>query len=350
MNSYERVRAAVEKREPDRMPVDIAAEPVVWDRLLERLEVETIAQAYDKLNIDRRCVSPKYIGPPLKTFADGSIEKVISGGPIAKMFETSNGVVEALSIYPWADVEEIGDLEGRWGWSGKPEWWDFSSIESDIDAINEVEPRWIAAHGDPSGLQHLCMWVGDEDFLMTLASDEELAVAMIEKHNEYRLEHAIKTLEAGKGKIHELHGGGDYGTQKGLLISREMFCRYFKPLYQKFYREIKNNFDVEIFFHSCGNVMDIVPDLIEVGVTILNPVQSSAGMDPHILKSKYGNSLNFHGGIDIQNFLPFATPGEVRQKKAELGNLLGKSGGFIMAPTHSLQVDTPIENILALYL
>ena len=82
---------------------------------------------------------------------------------------------------------------------------------------------------------------------------------MIEKHNENRLEHALKTLEAGQGRIHELNGGGDYGTQNGLLISRAMFRRYFKDIYLRFYREIKKNFEVEIFFHSCGGIADFNP-------------------------------------------------------------------------------------------
>lgn len=194
------------------------------------------------------------------------------------------------------------------------------------------------------------MWAGDEAFLVTLAADEDLAVAMIEKHNEIRLWHALKTLEAGKGKIHELNGGGDYGAQNGLLISPEMFCRYFKPLYQRFYQEIKRNFDVEIFFHSCGSIERIIPDLIEVGVTILDPIQSSAeGMQPSELKRKYGESLSFHGGIDIQSFLPYATVEEVRSKKQELLATLGRGGKYLVAPTHMLQPDTPVENILEIY-
>ena len=194
------------------------------------------------------------------------------------------------------------------------------------------------------------MWVGDEKFLLLLAENPDLVMAMIEKHNEHRLEHALQTLEAGEGRIHELNGGGDYGTQNGLMISRSMFRRYFKDLYINFYRAIKKNFDVEIFFHSCGSIAALIPDLIEVGVTILNPIQVRArGMEIETLKGNYGNELTFHGGIDIQQLLPFGTEGEVRHAVRRTIEILGANGGYILAPTHALQPDTPIGNILAMY-
>jgi uroporphyrinogen decarboxylase len=230
------------------------------------------------------------------------------------------------------------------------EWWDFSTIPAQIDALEARGPYWISAHGDPSGLQHLEMWVGDERFLLLLAEDPDLVMAMIEVHNRNRLEHALKTLEAGGGRIHELNGGGDYGTQNNLLISRGMFRRYFKDLYLRFYREIKRNFDVEIFFHSCGAVDALIPDLIEMGVTILNPIQVRAhGMEISSLKDRFGASLTFHGGIDIQHTLPFCTPEEVRREVRRTIDILGRDGGYILAPTHAIQPDAPVENIIAMY-
>lgn len=351
MTSYERVRNALNHKPTDRVPFDFLAEEVVWKQMENYFHTSNHEDILDLLGVDRRIVGPKYIGPPLQSFADGSHEIIVSGGPRQKDIPTANGLTATSIVYfPWSHVEDAADLEGLWGWSGKQEWWDFSGVTEDIEALEARGEYWISAHGDPSGLQHVEMWAGDEMFLMTLAADEELAVAMIEKHNEIRLWHALKTLEAGKGKIHELNGGGDYGAQNGLLISREMFCRYFKPLYEKFYREIKKNFDVEIFFHSCGSIATIIPDLIDVGVTILDPIQTSAaGMDLRVLKRQYGDKLCFHGAMDVQSFLPFASPDEVRAKVKETTAILGENGGYIMAPSHNLQPDTPLANILALY-
>lgn len=346
--SYERYRSALSHIPSS--AYDIIAEGAVQARLQEHFGVKTWWDVQDILGSDKRFVGPRYIGPELQTYPDGSSETIVSGGPRAKTIETPMGPIGAFTYFPWADVTEPSQLEGRWGWNGKMEWWDFSNVAREIDALEERGKYWIAAHGDPSGLQHLCMWVGDEDFLCILASDEELAVAMIEKHNEIRLEHALRTLEAGGGRIHELDGGGDYGTQRALLIRPEMFRRYFKPLYKKFYKEIKDNYDVKIQFHSCGSIVDIIPDLIEVGVDILDPIQpAAAGMEPKSLKEAFGRSLVFHGGMDIQELLPHGTPEEVRKEVRRLYSILGQDGGYILAPSHNIQVDTPVENILAMY-
>jgi uroporphyrinogen decarboxylase len=350
MNSYERVRAAVEHRQPDRAPCDFSAEPDVEERLCHTLGLKTRTELLKHLGIDRRTVGPCYTGPALRRFADGSYENIVSGGPIVRDIPSPTGVNPTTVWYPWADVTRPEDLEGRWGWNGRLEWWDFSTIPAQIDALEEEGPYWISAHGDPSGLQHLEMWVGDEKFLLLLAQDPDLAVAMIEKHNQNRLAHALKTLEAGAGRIHELNGGGDYGAQNGLLISPRMFRRYFKEIYINFYREIKKHFNVEIFFHSCGSVVDLIPDLIDIGVTILDPIQVKArGMEIGALKACFGDRLVFHGGIDIQELMPYGSPEEVRREVRRTLDTLGQDGGYILAPTHALQSDIPLENILAMY-
>jgi uroporphyrinogen decarboxylase len=320
-------------------------------RLCDYLGEPNLEALLDRLDIDRRQVKPRYTGPELKHFDDGSYEINTSGGPIQKKIEINETMsTEATVKYPWAHVEKVEDLEGLVGWDGKIEWWDFSVIKDQVDALEAKGEYWIAAHGDPSGLQHLQMWVGDEKFMMDLILNEDLALAMIEKHNEFRLEHALKTLEAGGGRIHELHGGGDYATQTGLQISRDMFQKFFAPLYRDFYSEIRKNFDVEIFFHCCGAVRELIPDLIDLGVTILDPIQTTAaGMGMNELKDNFGDKLTFHGAIDIQDLLPNGSIDEVRAFVTRAISILGKDGGYILGPTHTLQQDTPLENIVAMY-
>ncbi len=351
MTSYERVRAAVRHETPDRVPCDFLAEPIIWKRIQEYFGVTTEDEVLDILDIDMRSVGPRYIGPPLITDENGYTESIVSGGPrYTKLYNDAGDYTTAIAWFPWADVEEPEDLIGRTGWDGKMEWWDFSHIEEDIDRINAVQPRWIRGHGDPSGLQHLTMWAGDEKFLCDLIADEDLAIAMIEQANKGRLEHALKTLEAGKGKIHQLDGGGDYGAQNNLLISKPMFRKFFKDYYVNFYKEIKKNFDVEIFFHSCGSIVELIPELIEVGVTILDPIQTSAvGMDPRYLKKTFGKELTFHGAMDVQQVLPKYTPAQIAQEVRDMTAILGENGGYILAPSHNIQFDTPMENIITMY-
>ncbi|AEE97821.1 uroporphyrinogen decarboxylase family protein [Mahella australiensis] len=351
MTSYERIKAAVSHKRPDRVPCDFSAEKDVIENLKAYFSIDDMDDLLDVLGVDRRHVAPRYVGPPLRTFEDGSYETGIFGGPRKKDIPApGGGVIETPVYFPWGDIETTDDLKDRYGTMGDMSWWDFTSIPNQIDELEDRGQYWITTHGDPAGLQHICQWVGDEKFMMILALDDDLAMAMIEKANEHRLEHAIKALEAGGGRIHELNGGGDYGNQNSLMISKGMFRKYFKPLYVKFYKEIKDNFDVEIFFHSCGSVVELIPELIEVGVTILDPVQVSArGMEIEKLKREYGSKLTFHGAIDIQQLLPYASEEELRREVRRIISVLGDGGGYILAPTHAIQADTTIANIIAMY-
>ena len=118
----------------------------------------------------------------------------------------------------------------------------------------------------------------------------------------------------------------------------------------KFYRGIKKKFDVEIYFHSCGSIVELIPELIEVGVTILDPIQTSArGMDIRMLKNTYGRDLTFHGAMDVQQVLPRYTPEQIADEVRTNIDVLGKDGGYILSPSHNLQYDTTIENIVTMY-
>ena len=349
MTHRERVQAAVDHREPDRVPCHFGAEADVCDRLVAHFGLDSRDDLQRFLDTDRRSVGPRYVGPDRRTFPDGSRESPY-GGPRRKVVQTEFGAIDTIVHFPWADVVEPSDLDDKLSWAGKPEWWDFDAIGQEIAALDAEDDYWITAHGDPASLQHVMIWRGDEQFLLDLAADPDLARALIEKQNAFMLEKALKTLEAGKGRINELGGGGDYGTQNGPLISVDMFRTYFKDTYAKFYKTIKDNFDVKIFFHCCGGILELIPELIEVGVDILNPIQVRAqGMDIRRLKREFGTALTFDGAIDIQETLPHATPEQVRREVRETIDVLGAGGGYILGPTHAIQGDTPVENIVAMY-
>ena len=188
--------------------------------------------------------------------------------------------------------------------------------------------------------------------MLDLALNPDLARAMIQKANEGQLEKAVQTLEAGGGRFDELAWGGDLGTQESLFISVKMWREFFRDYYLEFYAEIVRRFGTRlaIFYHSCGSVWDMIPELIDVGVRILNPIQVRAKhMDPCRLKAEWGGILTFHGAIDIQHVLPHCSPDEVRRHTAETIEILGEGGGYVCGPNHAIQADTSVENILAVY-
>lgn len=144
--------------------------------------------------------------------------------------------------------------------------------------------------------------------------------------------------------------GTDFGSQESLLFSEEIFRELWLPYYKQINQWIHQNTSWKTFKHSCGAIEPLMDDFIEAGFDIINPVQTSAaGMDPKFLKSKYGDKIVFWGGgVDTQRTLPFGTPEEVRNEVLERCEIFSKQGGFVFAPIHNIQANTPIANIIAM--
>jgi uroporphyrinogen decarboxylase len=141
----------------------------------------------------------------------------------------------------------------------------------------------------------------------------------------------------------------DLGTQERLIMGREAMDRYiFKPLARL--AGVVHREGVKLMFHSCGAVREVIPELIACGVDILNPLQPAArGMTPEGLKKDFGEKIAFHGGIDIQFLLPQKTPEAVAKEARRVASILGERGGYVLSPSHNIQLDTPTANILAMY-
>ncbi len=142
----------------------------------------------------------------------------------------------------------------------------------------------------------------------------------------------------------------DLGTQKSMLMSPGMYRELIKPMQARLMALIRRKTQAKIFYHSCGSIAPVIPDLIEIGVQILNPVQPLAeGMDSASLKAAFGDRLTFHGGIDQQQCMTAGTPDDVTREVALRARLLGRGGGYIMAVVHNVMPDVPVENVLALF-
>jgi len=137
--------------------------------------------------------------------------------------------------------------------------------------------------------------------------------------------------------------GDDWDTQTGLIMNPEIGRMFIKPRVAKLYAEVKAA-GLPVFIHSCGNIMEIIPDLIEIGVNVINPVQVIA-IDPEEIKRKYGDKICLFGAVSTQKTFPYGTAEDM--KKEVKHKTLGKGGGYILAPDQELQMDVPIENIMA---
>jgi uroporphyrinogen decarboxylase len=338
MNSRERVLAAVNHEQPDRIPADLWAEPGVWERLRKDLGAasdEGVRQAFD---IDIRYVSPVY---PEDTYTHG-IRQNMWGERWAKTssvfgleWEHTHGALQdarslaELEAFPWPTCDQV----------------DYSGLKDDV---RRWEGRAIF-YGNADFFERPALVRGLENTLIDCMINPGWVDFLQEKFISFFIEDFHRTMEATAGKIDVFWALTDLGTQHGLFMGKETMERFiFRPL-RKF-ADVVHGAGVKLMFHSCGAVREVIPELIDSGVDILNPIQPAArGMAPDGLKRDFGSRLCFHGGIDIQYLLPIKPADSVRREADRVAHLLGGRGGYVLAPSHNIQLDTPTENIRAMY-
>jgi len=186
---------------------------------------------------------------------------------------------------------------------------------------------------------------GYEQMLMDFVANPDLAGHILNIPYQYHLTAAKKLVEMG---VDMIWTGDDVGMQTGMLISPKTWRKFLKPKMANFIASLKAvNPQVKVAYHSDGNVSAIIPDLVEIGLDVLNPIQPVC-MDPAELEQKYGDRLCFWGSMDEQHTLPFGSPQDVRTEVLARLKTLGKNGGLIIGPTHHVQLDTPMENFWAM--
>jgi uroporphyrinogen decarboxylase len=181
-----------------------------------------------------------------------------------------------------------------------------------------------------------------QDFMTNMAAKPRVVHDMMDKITDYRVEYAKKVIEMG---FKVAHHGDDLGTQAGVMFSLEMFREFLLPRLERAWQPY-NDEGLPIILHSCGCLTEFLPDLIEIGLRVLEPVQPC--MDLKYLKREFGKDLVFQGGIETQNLLPFGTPEQVKEMARETIRTLGKGGGHIIGPSQEVMNDVPIANIKAL--
>ena len=196
--------------------------------------------------------------------------------------------------------------------------------------------------------QYLCRM---DQFLIDLVENRPKAEALLDRLVESHLEGLGKILDAVEGYVQMIQMGDDLGTQQALQISPRLYREVFKPRQKIIYETVRKRSSLHVFLHSCGAIADILPDLIEVGVEIINPVQTSArGMDPARLKREFGKDIVFWGGgCDTQRVLPTGTPEEIDAHVRGRIATLAPGGGFVFTQVHNIMPHVPPRNIEAMY-
>ena len=192
---------------------------------------------------------------------------------------------------------------------------------------------------------------GYENSMLDLVANPDFAHSLIEKMTEVHLVNLKMYLQAVSKYIQIIQMGDDLGMQSGPQISLDLYRDFIKPAHKKIYQYVKQNSELYLFLHSCGSIYDFIPDLIDTGVEIINPVQfTAANMDSKRLKEEFGDKITFWGGgVDTQNTLPFASPAEVAEEVKRQMEIFSPGGGFVFTPVHNIQANVPVENIITVY-
>ena len=353
MNSKEKFNAVCGFRKLGSPPVDYLAHLETDRKLRQHLGCETEEELLDRLGcafyyLPSRDISQNegfmqyYKGPALEVT---ETERTCAFGIRWRRgaYDSKFTVDEAISG-PLENAETKQDiLAHRWPQADD---FDFSPLAEEAEQHSDrvvIGGLWSGIMGDAYRLH------GFQNFLMNAAAEPELLKVLINRVTDVYLELNQAYFEAVKGKMDIWFFGNDFGHQGGLLLSKGMWRDFFFDNIKRL-TALAHRYGLKVMMHSCGAVSEIMPDLIEAGVDILDPIQMTAtGMELRSLADRFGGKIVFHGGVDTQNILPFGTPEEVAAHAREVAETLGQKGGYIFAPSQILGPDIPMENIVAMY-
>lgn len=364
MTPRERVLTSLNHEEPDRVPLDLGSlattiEAVPYNELKKYLGIRSETKLFlrdhvdppeeilERFGIDTRYVRMK---PPrnFKVQIDSDNSYLDEWGTRWKKPESSlywdpvdyplkDATIEDLETHNWPDPHDPGRTEG---------------LREEAKWLREKTDCAIIADTPSLGIfesASICLR-GIERLMMDLILEKPFAKALLDKVADIQIEFFRHYLDAVGEYIDVIMVTDDLGAENGPLISPEHYREMIKPAQKKLWQSIKNNTKAYLFLHSCGSISKFIPDLIEIGVEILNPIQVAAkDMDPKRLKEEFGDKLTFWGGVDTQRVLPFGSPEDVeREVKTRLADM-APGGGYVLTAVHNIQAGVRPENICMMY-
>ena len=345
MTPKERVLTTFARQQPDRVPLNYLANPGIDARLkqhfgLQPNDDEGLCQA---LQIDFRVTYPPYIGPQRHASLPGiSIDE---WGIHRRWIEHATGGYWDYCDWPLA-AATLEEIE-KWPLPS-PDDYDYKVVS----AFAKQHAQYGVMFGGPGCgdiINSISMLRSMEQVLIDLALAEPAGLRLIDRKLDVQLEILRRGLEAGRGAIDVLWLGEDLGTQRGPTISLDLFREQLRPRLQRFV-DLGKEWKIPVLMHSCGSSSWAFDDFAEMGIAAVDTLQPEAkDMAPAYLKQRYGNRLAFHGMISTAGAVATGTVAEVEQNCREVLATMLPSGGYAFAPTHSLQDNSPTENVLAMY-
>lgn len=344
MTSRERLLGAIHHQPLDRLPCDIWATGEVWASLQEHFGESDHVKIRDLLGIDGIMGAGAPYTHPHGESPEGTPVGLWGAWGRSVTLPTGGSYWEQVH-YPLKDVTDLRALDD-FDWES-PSDYDFAAARQ---AAASLHDRFVVEAGYIAPFVDLWTLFGQETALLNLALRPELIEAVLDRTMAYRLEQHRLLYEACRGVIDLTQVTDDFGSQNGLIMSRQTIRTIFWPHYRNAIK-LAQEYGLLVFHHDDGGMFEIIGDLVELGVDVLNPIQwRCAGMDRARMKAEYGDRLCFHGAVDTQSIMSFGSAEDVRREVRENVQLLGGDGtGYIIAPCHNIQSGTPLENVLAMY-
>ncbi len=345
MTPKQRVQTCFAKEEPDRVPVDYATNPGIDGRLKEHFKLasdddEGLLQA---LGVDFRYVGPRYVGPQLhEPIPDRRIDL---WGVRTRWVEHDSGGYWDYCDFPLKDLT----VEQAKAWPmPDPNDYDYEAVSRRCEALADFA-LVVGNSGMNDVINKSGMIGGHEWAFMSLALDDPAFDIIVSRRHEIELAVLRRTLDAGGGAVDVLYIGEDLGSQRGPLISLDLFRRQIRPRMQR-YVDLGAEFGIPVMVHSCGSSSWAFDDFAEMGIAVVDTLQPEAkDMSPAYLKATYGDRLAFHGMISTAGVVANGTVEETVAAARETLTIMKPGGGYALAPTHQLQDNSPTENVVAMY-
>jgi len=354
MDSRERVEKCLNHEEPDRVPIDFWATKEVNAKLLKHFGSSDMEELLRHLDVDFRYIEgPHYVGPDLTVRPDGSKEDHfgVPRKPVAYGDGVESGTYSEVAEYPLEKATSVDEIESYPKWP-HPDWFDYECVREQAKRARETG-KVVMFMGDRlnrcAQLKPGMYVRGVEQILIDTFMNPDIAKAVFRRIADFYTEYLRRTLEAGEGNIDIVFAGDDFGTQNNTFMPVNTWREQLRDGFKRFI-DVGHEFDCKVAHHTCGCITPLIPDLVECGLDILNPLQPDVeGMDYQKIKAEFGHLITFHGAISIQKTLPFGGPEDLRNEVKDRKEKLAGGGGYIFCTAHNIQTDTPIDNIAALF-
>lgn len=376
-SSHARLQAALNHQESDKVPFDLGSTKmtgisyVAYRKYLQYIRAENLDPKPAVFDIIQQLARPTeaflrsihtdirgiFPAPPeywqeiIKI--DGDSHILIDEWGIKWRKPMKHGLYYDLVESPAAQNDLDEQVINSFPWPDPHNKQRFSTLRSQLDQIKSYGKYGITLHSMTSGVLEMALRLrGFENYFVDLLADPQTAVMLLNKIVDIKIDFWSKALTMIGKSVDVAIETDDLGTQESMLLSPEIYRTMIKPCHKRLFNAIKGKApNVKIFFHSCGAILPLIHDLIEIGVDIINPVQfSAAGMNILELKKKFGKDIVFWGGvIDTQKTLPYGSPDQIKDEVKRNIDILAPGGGFVINTVHNIQADVPPQNLEALF-